>query len=100
MRKSSTFSLVTCLNILLVVLIVMHARHSQRKAVDGLAEQAGLVRSLGLTDLCLFTEARYTRHPAMADRFAPFQDHPGALEHFPSGSLVTPPRMRPHEQTP
>ena len=45
-----------------------------------------------LTDLVLFTEARYTRHPSQADRFAAFQDHPGALEHFPSGTLMRPPR--------
>jgi hypothetical protein len=46
---------------------------------------------LGLTDLSLFVEARYARHPSQADRFAPFQDHPTSLEHFPSGSLVPPP---------
>ncbi|WP_411293302.1 hypothetical protein [Thiohalomonas denitrificans] len=51
-----------------------------------------LVRELRLTDLCLFTEARYTRHPSQADLHTPFQDHPLALEHFPSGSLVGPPR--------
>ncbi len=48
------------------------------------------LRSLHVTDLCLATEARYTRHPAMADRHAPFQEHPLALEHFPSGSLILP----------
>ncbi len=47
-----------------------------------------MARRLGLTDLALFTEARYARHPSQADRFAPFQDHPTSLEHFPSGSLV------------
>lgn len=51
-----------------------------------------LVRQLQLTGLALFTEARYTRHPALSDRFAPFQNHPMALEHFPSGTLVPPPR--------
>lgn len=52
---------------------------------------ARLVARLRLTDLCLFTEARYTRHPSQADLHSPFQDHPLALEHFPSGSLLTPP---------
>ena len=51
----------------------------------------GLIRELGLSDLSLFTEARYTRHPSQADRFAPFQDHPAALEHFPTGLLLPPP---------
>jgi hypothetical protein len=50
-----------------------------------------LVGELGLTDLCLVTEARYTRHLSLADRHAPFQDHPMALEHFPSGAFLSPP---------
>lgn len=55
------------------------------------------VEAWGLTDLALFTEARYTRHPSQADRHAPFQDHPGALEHFPSGAMALPP---PHWRRP
>lgn len=50
-----------------------------------------LVEQLRLTDLALFTEARYTRHPSQADLHSAFQDHPMALEHFPSGSLLGPP---------
>jgi hypothetical protein len=53
--------------------------------------QAGLVERLGLTDLALFTEARYTRHRALADLHSAFQDHPHGFEHFPSGSLLPPP---------
>ncbi len=71
----------------------LHAAWRQRE-VDGHRAAAAIVRRLGLTDLALFTEARYTRHPTQADRFAPFQDHPGALEHFPSGSVVGPPVAR------
>lgn len=48
---------------------------------------------LGLTDLCISTEARYTRHPAASDPVVPFMDHPGAVEHFPSGSFWAPPRL-------
>ena len=50
-----------------------------------------LAATLQLTDLSLFTEARYIRHLSMADRFSAFQDHPLSLEHFPSGSLIGPP---------
>ena len=46
---------------------------------------------LGLTDLCVATEARYTRNPAASDRVVPFMDHPGAVEHFPTGSFWAPP---------
>ena len=56
-----------------------------------IAATAALVERLGLTDLALFTEARYTRHPTQADLQSAFQDHPVALEHFPTGSLVPPP---------
>jgi hypothetical protein len=56
--------------------------------------EAYWVRQLGLTDLCLFTEARYTRHLSQADLHSAFQDHPGALEHFPSGALTAPPSLR------
>lgn len=52
--------------------------------------RARLVEQLGLTDLALFTEARYTRHPSQADLHSAFQDHPLALEHFPTGSLMLP----------
>ena len=51
------------------------------------------VASLGLSDLSLATEARYTRHPALSDLVVPFMDHPGAIEHFPSGSFWAPPSV-------
>ena len=54
------------------------------------AERTRLVAQLRLTDLALFTEARYTRHPSQADLHSAFQDHPLAFEHFPSGSLIGP----------
>jgi hypothetical protein len=94
MRKSTLFLSFTLLNLLLFGLLALHARavDARPEALRGPSRE--LVRTLQLTDLCLFTEARYTRHPAMADRHAPFQDHPMALEHFPTGSLVTPPALR------
>jgi len=63
-------------------------RADRAKAI---ADAATSVRQLGLTDLVLFTEARYTRHPTQADLQSAFQDHPAALEHFPTGSLLPPP---------
>ena len=64
--------------------------HAKRLANDLNADQALqtiAVAGLGLTDLCVATEARYTRHPAVSDPMAPFMDHPGAIEHFPTGSF-------------
>jgi hypothetical protein len=63
----------------------------QARAAD-IAAMRDLVARLGLTDLALFTEARYTRHPSQADLHSAFQDHPLAFEHFPSGSVLPPRR--------
>lgn len=62
---------------------------------DALPAQRQLVAVLSLTDLALWSEARYTRHPSMTDLFSPFQDHPGAPEHFPAGALLAPTGPRP-----
>lgn len=59
-----------------------------------LQQKRGVVRALDLTDLCLFTEASYTRHLATTDLSTPFQDSPVSLEHFPSGALAPPPACR------
>jgi hypothetical protein len=62
-------------------------------AADDGNGMAALVAQLRLTDLALFTEARYTRHPSQADLHSAFQDHPLALELFPTGSLIAPPAV-------
>ena len=60
---------------------------------EKLQANRALVEKFGLTDLALFTEARYTRHPTQADLHSALQDHPGAFDHFPSGSLLPPPAI-------
>lgn len=54
-----------------------------------------LAEALDLTDLSLFTEARYARHHTQTDLHSAFQDGPRALEHFPAGTLIMPPRTFP-----
>jgi len=71
--------------------IFLHASGEVRASRPVFARKAALARQLELTDLCLFTEASYTRHPSMTDPSTPFQDAPMSLEHFPSGGLVGPP---------
>jgi len=91
MRKSSIFLLFLFLNsLVLSFLLLVHPAITGDVFKETSARRKQLVRELGLTDLCLFTEARYTRHLTQADLYAAFQDHPIAFEHFPSGSLVTP----------
>ncbi|MBL8486999.1 MAG: hypothetical protein JNK22_07940 [Rhodocyclaceae bacterium] len=70
------------------------ARLSAARLPDRIERQR-LTARLGLTDPALFTEARYARHLSQADLHSAFQDHPLALEHFPSGSVVPPPAMAP-----
>lgn len=67
------------------------AARLRRANEPAIAATAALVERLELTDPVLFTEARYTRHPTQADLQSAFQDHPVALEHFPTGSLLPPP---------
>lgn len=55
-----------------------------------------LVKQLQLTDLALWSEARYARHPSQADWFSPHQDFPSSLEHFPAGSLIAPAPVKPN----
>ena len=90
-RKSTLFCCFMAINLLLLCLMFVHASYRQMAAVPSFTEKRELVRKLALTDLCLFTDARYTRHPAMADLHSAFQDHPYSFEHFPSGTLLTPP---------
>ncbi len=90
-RRPSTvfFSFVAALLVIQGFLFV-HASYERAAARPVLQEKRTMVKSLELTDLCLFTEARYTRNPAVADIHSAFQDGPLSFEHFPSGSLVTP----------
>ncbi len=90
MRKSSFFFVYLGVSSLFLAAAFVHSQYLQNRRAPELRENARLVRTLELTDLCLFTEARYTRNPSLADFYAPFQDHPCSLEHFPSGSLIMP----------
>jgi hypothetical protein len=94
MRKSNAFLLFSLGNVILLVLLFWSGRYGSGDARAMREASRIMVQQLQLTDLCLFTEARYTRHPSMADLHSAFQDHPLALDHFPSGSLATPPRFR------
>ena len=90
LRKSAGFLIGLGLGLLALVASFADAALRSRAETARIAARAELVGELGLTDLSLFTEARYTRHPSQADLHSAFQDHPLALEHFPSGSLVPP----------
>ena len=90
-RRSTLFGAMLGANFLVLALLFIHAGFRQIADVSQLVRKAVLVRKLGLSDLCLFTEASYTRHLSLADLRTPFQEYPMAIEHFPSGSLAKPP---------
>jgi hypothetical protein len=90
MRKSTLWFCCLLTGCLLLSAALGHAALERKHRASALSRTAGLVRTLELTDLCLFTEARYTRHPTQADLATAFQDHPLSFEHFPSGSLLEP----------
>ena len=91
MRKSDLFFIYMSLNLALACAAIVHSHWQKEAAKESIQLQATMVRDLQLTDLALFTEARYTRNPSQADWNTAFQDHPMSLEHFPSGSIVEPP---------
>ena len=93
MRKSDGFLLFIGSGVLLLAAILIQAHFVTRADLPWLRQKAEVVKNLGLTDLCLSTEARYTRHLSQSDWHAAFQSHPLALDHFPSGSIIGPPQI-------
>lgn len=72
-------------------LIIFIGVEEKRKhlAIDTIQMQK-IVSSIGLTDLCIATDARYIRHLSISDFAASRMDHPGAIEYFPSSSFRVP----------
>ena len=91
-RSSRRALVFLAFTVALFLLTLVDAASQRASHAAALEEMARLVARLGLTDLCLSTEARYTRHPSQADLHSAFQDTPLSFEHFPSGTLLPPPR--------
>lgn len=94
MSMRPVFMLGLAILLLLFADIVLFAEIQERRG-HYIAKQHDALEAakvLGLSDLAVSTEARYTRHPAVSDPVVPFMDHPGAAEHFPSGSFFQPVR--------
>jgi hypothetical protein len=94
MRKSTFFIISLAALSLLFAAMFVNARLRQKAEMSSITEMAKTVRDNGLTDLCLFTEANYTRNPTQTDLQTPFQEYPISPEHFPSGALMPPPELQ------
>ena len=90
MRPSKFLFLVCLLFLAINIASIILAHKLYRSQKKGLLLSV-VVSELNLTDPCISTEARYTRHPSLSDAIVPVMDHPGALEHFPTGSFWVPP---------
>jgi hypothetical protein len=91
--KYKIFTGIVALEVMVLILLFVTISQSAKNMQPALMARQKLVSAFMLTDLSLWTETRYTRHPTQSDFFTPFQDFPGAIEHFPAGSIVFPPML-------
>jgi len=91
LRRSRIFFLFLFAESLLLAALLTNLRpHRGGATIELEKARRQIVSRLSLTDLSLWTEARYTRHPSQADLFSAFQDSPSALDCFPAASMVPP----------
>lgn len=94
MRPSAVFLVFVAALLAVDGILFGHWQHRAAQQKADASTRRIVVSALGLTDVSVATEARYTRHPAVTDMVVPFMDHPGAIEHFPSGSFWAEPTSR------
>ena len=99
--KHRIFIVATFVEIIILFGLILQSQYLLKDRIsDEIPQKKQLVQQLELTDLAIWTEARYTRHPSQADFFSAFQDCPSSLEHFPAGSVVAvPDAVRPKFDT-
>ncbi len=92
MRPSTRLLIVV--SFIVVCQLVLYQAHYRAHGFrqDSGQQMREIIQRLGLSDLCIATDARYIRHLSISDPLAPFMDHPGAIEHFPSSSIIVPVR--------
>lgn len=93
MNKYKIFIVFVLMELMILLSFYGFSRLVIQKRGAEIESKKQLVRALKLTDLAIWTEARYTRHPSQADLFTPFQDSPASIEHFPAGSIIAPPEV-------
>ena len=82
------FAFMIILEVLALLFLVVAGRFATDRMAPVRHCNRQLVQVFELTDLSIWTGARYTRHLSQADLFSAFQDSMGALERFPAGALA------------
>ncbi|TAL26612.1 MAG: hypothetical protein EPN94_02910 [Nitrospirae bacterium] len=93
MRKSGVFFSFIGINLAIIAILCIISLIAVSEHNIASKDISKIVKVLQLTDMVLATDARYTRNPSQADLFSAFQDYPGSIEHFPTGSVIPPPDM-------
>jgi hypothetical protein len=75
------FGCLIALEVLALALLVAAGHFAADRMAPVRRANRQLVQVFELTDLSIWTGARYTRHLSQADVFSAFQDSMGALEH-------------------
>ncbi len=91
-RPPAALVLAAILGLEAVAVLALAAAGASGDGKRTLPARRTLVAELRLTDLALWPDASYCRHPSQADLFAPHAYHPAAPEHLPAGSIVPPKR--------
>ena len=92
MRKSVILFALLSSIVILDILLAAHLNSKAKVYEQNQMIMRLVVHELGCSDLAVATEARYTRHPSVSDGVVPFMDHPGDIDHFPTGSFWVPVR--------
>jgi len=90
-RKSYLFFMFVFLCLLLMIGLFAESDRAVSGFDRTVRDLGEITSSLKLTDISFSNDARYTRNPSQTDVFSAFQDYPGSIEHFPSGSVIAPP---------
>ncbi len=90
MRPSVLFAVVILVIAVVQLTLIGVAEHRLVSSARFEQQMRMTVAAFGLSDLCIATDARYIRNPAVSDRLTPYMDHPGNIEHFPTGSFWVP----------
>lgn len=91
MRRSTVFGFFVLVCILSLAALAVTSEMRVARFLAHSRDLREISSTLKLTDMSFSDDARYTRNPSQADIFSAFQDYPGSIEHFPSGSVTPPP---------